>query len=544
MIRPRAPANAAGPGSGARDRWVRITGAPLWLRGGLALGLGALAALALPPWHWLPVLVPAFCGLSLLVCTVARGRGAAFLGWCFGFGHFLAGLYWVANAFAVAGIAESLAPVAVVALAAAAAVFPAMATALWWRMRGFGWAAPLTFAASWTLFEWLRSWLILGGFPWNLIGYAWVTSDAISQSAAWFGIFGLSFITVWTATAPLAMRPKGPHPAGWLRRLAPLLLAGVVLGSLWGGGALRLAQAPADRQAGVGLRVVQANIAQHHKWQDDLRESHLARHIALSLEPETRPISHIIWPETAVPFLLDRRPAVRQRVAQVARDTGAVVITGLLRATPADQPFRLWNSLQAIAADGEILATYDKAHLVPFGEFMPLRGLAARLGLGKLTAGDTDFSAGPGRRTVTIPGLPPVSPLICYEVVFPGGVASRSPRPRWLLNITNDAWYGMSAGPYQHFAQAKLRAVEEGLPLVRAANTGISAVVDAYGREVGRLALGETGVLDVGLPEALSATTLYVRFGDWPVVLLLAAVIAWGLAIDTRHARNRGGSSV
>ena len=289
---------------------------------------------------------------------------------------------------------------------------------------------------------------------------------------------------------------------------------------VWGGGSLRLAAAPAlgaDVVDGVVLRLVQPSIDQASKWKTGLRRAHVARQMRLSAAPGARPVSHVIWAETAVPYLLAREPELRARIAGIIPE-GGLLLTGAPRAEAGGAEPRLWNSLHALDTEGEIVGTYDKAHLVPFGEYTPLRSL---LGLAKLTAGSTDFSPGPGRVTLQLPGLPAFSPLICYEAVFPGRVVASGARPQWILNITNDAWFGTSSGPYQHFASARTRAVEEGLPLVRVANNGISAVVDAYGRIVGRLGLNETGSLDAALPRPTKSILLYAKLGDWMALMVV-----------------------
>lgn len=505
-------------------RFESLTG---WRRIATAAGLGALACLALPPFHAVPVLVPAFTGLVLLTGAAKSWRGAAVAGWWFGFGFFISGLYWMAHAFVVAGTAEWAAPFAVVGAAAACAVFVAAACAVTRLAAARPGPRVVAFAVAWTALEWLRSFAVLGGFPWNLIGYAWAGSVAVSQAAAAAGIFGLSFVTVLTMASPAVVVAGDRRvPARGARAWWPVAVSAVVIAGLWGAGAARLADAPRADVPGVRLALVQANIAQHHKWREDLRAAHFARHLEMSAalaDGDGPPVTHVIWPETAAPFViaLDR---TRRRAVGAVAPPGGLVITGAIRSTPrGEDPLRIWNSLHAIDGNGDLAATYDKARLVPFGEYMPLRGL---LPFDKLTDGGTDYSRGPGRVTWHLSGLPPVSPLICYEAVFPGRVIDRDDPPAWLLNVTNDGWYGLTTGPYQHLAQSRLRAVEDGLPLVRAANTGISAVFDGHGRVVASLGLAETGALTAPLPQALSSPTLYRRLGDWP--LLVAGLLMVG----------------
>jgi apolipoprotein N-acyltransferase len=509
--------------------------AALGLRGGwrriiAAFGIGAVAVAALPPVHAVFVLPVSFTGLLWLVET-ARNRRAAFAaGWWFGFGYFAAGLYWVAYAFMVeAERYAALAPLAVLGLSVYLALFPAFAALAVHRWGGAPWARPLVLAAAWVAGEWLRG-ILFTGFPWNLVGSVWIAFDAMIQPAAWIGVYGLSLLTVFVAASPAVMA-HGSGVRAWGAGLAALAL----LAGWWGAGAGRLAAAADETVPGVKLRIVQGSIPQHLKWRPDLREAHLASYLALS-GYRGGGATHVIWPETAVPFVLAVDERRRAAVATAAPE-GGYVITGAVRTTPPGvEPYEAWNSLHAIAPDGTVVATYDKFHLVPFGEYIPLRGV---LPFRKLTEGRGDFSAGPGPRTLAVDGLPPFSPLVCYEVIFPGNVtAPGATRPEWMLNVTNDAWFGVSSGPYQHLAAARLRAVEEGLPLVRAANTGISAVIDAHGRVRHRLGLEIRGTIDAPLPAPLSAPTVFSRYGG-PLLaaLLLGAFVAGPLS---RRVASRG----
>lgn len=514
-------------------RMVALKG---WRRWCCAALLGALAATAFPPLYILPFAVVAFTGLVWLIDGAGGGpkpaRAVFAAGWWFGFGHFVAGLYWISNALMVdAAKFGWLVPFAVTGLSAYFALYPAVA-ALATRLSGAkGLSRIVVLAVAWTACEWLRG-VVLTGFPWNLMGTVWAWSDAMIQITAVTGVFGLSLLTVLAAAVPASFADATPA-VPWYRRLRAVIAVTALVGLVWLGGAARLASAPhIDAGGGQGmvpdvrLRVVQANVDQRHKWRAGQRGINFRKQLRMSVGSDAATpggVTHVIWPETASTYVLANDIAARAALARIVPPKG-VVITGAPRTTPKGvKPFRVWNSIHAIDGAGNVLASYDKFHLVPFGEFVPLRGL---LPLAKLTAGTVDFSAGSGPRTLKLPGLPPVSPLICYEVIFPGNVLDRNDRPGWLLNLTNDAWFGISTGPYQHFAAARFRAAEQGLPLVRAANTGISAVVDPYGRVIARLGLGVEGVLDSPLPRALPALTLYGRFGDWVLLcLLLAALI-------------------
>ncbi|HER26075.1 MAG TPA: apolipoprotein N-acyltransferase [Rhodospirillales bacterium] len=321
----------------------------------------------------------------------------------------------------------------------------------------------------------------------------------------------------------------------WGGHIGPTVLAGVLLAGLWGIGLARLGAAPALGQntvPGVVLRLVQPNIAQQDKWKPGLRVGNLKDQIAMSMAPAPGPSpTHVIWSETAATYYLSADYPVRRAIAQ-AVPKGGLILTGAPRITTAgEKPLKIWNSLYALDDRGDIVGTYDKSHLVPFGEYMPLRNIT---GLDKIVGKGTDFSPGPGVRTLRLPGLPPVSPLICYEVIFPGNVVDPEDRPEWMLNITNDAWYGTSTGPYQHFDAARFRAVEQGLPLVRVANTGISGVIDSYGRVVKQLNLGQKGSLDSALPKALTAT-VFSRYGNVLALLLMVATGVLGMVMGRRR---------
>lgn len=493
-----------------------------WRAGATAVGLGMLAAGALPPLYLLPLLWIAFPGLLWLL-DGARTWWRAFLtGWAFGLGYFAAGLYWVGYSFLVdAERFGALMPFAVGALAGGMALYCGLALVAVWLSRTRGLARVFALAAAWLASEWLRAWLFTG-FPWNLIGTVWAFSDATLQFASLAGVWGLSLLTVVAAATPSCLAGAETPRRRWGSTLALALL---VPGFLWGFGAVRLAEAPqgaAGNVPGIVLRLVQPNIPQQLKWQSGLRARHVAEQMALSGEADASAATHVVWPEAAIPFLLPDSKEVLDAVAAIV-PSGGLLLAGAPRRAEENGEVRLWNSMFAIDGEGHVAAAYDKRHLVPFGEYVPFRSL---LPLAKLAQGGADFSAGSGARTLQLPGLPDVSVLICYEVIFPGRVVDPGSDAKWLLNLTNDGWFGTSSGPYQHFAAARLRAVEEGLPLVRAANTGISAVVDAYGRVVSRLGLNRRGTIDAPLPKALESRPLFSRLGDWSVLILLIATFS------------------
>jgi apolipoprotein N-acyltransferase len=496
----------------------------------MAFALGAITALALPPVHLVPVLLITLPGLFIMASEAPSAKRAALVGLAWGWGFHVAGLHWLTNAI----LTEVdrfwwLVPIAVPALAlplGAFTVLPALAV----RLAAPGWPRLLTFAAAWVAAEMLRG-ILFTGFPWNLIGTVWAFGALPIQAAAWIGLHGLGLVTVLMAVAPLAGR------RGWAGTAAGLLLLGAV-------GVLRLWPAEPEPHQ-VALVLVQGNVAQETKWREDTRWPIFRRYIDLTADgiriaEEEAPGHRIlaIWPETASPFLL-ANDAEARRAATQPLPPGALLLAGTVRAafSAEGRLTQVWNSMVALDAQGSVLDAVDKTHLVPFGEYMPLRGLLPV----RLTHTALDFTAGPGLRAVSLPGLPSFAGLICYEVIFPGAVTPAE-RPGFLVNITNDAWFGVSAGPWQHLAAARLRAVEEGLPLARAAQTGISAVFDARGRTVARMGLAETGVVLAPLPRA-GAPTPIARSGlAIPLALLAALSLAAGVG-TARAKKAAGGES-
>ncbi|MES2710152.1 MAG: apolipoprotein N-acyltransferase [Pseudomonadota bacterium] len=498
---------------------------------GMAFGLGLLAALALPPVHAVPVLLVSIPGLLILIGRSASWRGAALIGLFWGWGQGIGGLYWIT--YAILTEVERywwLVPIAVPALALPFGAFIAIPAAAA-RLAPQGAPRLFVLAGGWVLAELLRGVIPFGGFPWNLMGSVWAFAALPVQCAAFVGVHGLSLATVLLAGLPLLGRR-------WVAG------GGAALAGIAALGALRLApaeQPPQDLQ----LLLVQGNVAQEVKWREDQRVPIFRRYLELTVAglqtleasaPGARVA--VIWPEAASPFRLAEDEQARAVAAQ-ALHARAVLLAGAVTVewNADDTPRHLYNSLVAVTADGAVAGRFDKVHLVPFGEYMPMRGLIPV----RLVQGAVDFSRGPGLVAMAPAGLPPFSALICYEVIYPGAVLGPE-RPAWILNVTNDAWFGYSAGPYQHLAAARLRAVEEGLPVARAAQTGVSAVYDARGREVVKLGLGAMGSVSTSLPAA-GAPTLFARLGvAIPGALAFLAMMA-GSFLGLRH-RQRGLSAI
>jgi apolipoprotein N-acyltransferase len=505
-----------------------------WRRALIAFTAGAASALGLAPVDAWPVLFVTFPVLIWLIDGAAAGRlggipSAAIVGWWFGFGYFLAGLYWIGHAFLVdAETFGWLLRVAVVALPAGLACYTALglalARALWVR----GPVRILSLAVALSAAEWLRGHL-LSGFPWNAFGYTLTGPLALAQSASLIGIWGMTLLAVAVFAAPATLADDRSDTARpWL----PLVIGLLLLVGLAGYGTMRLANTPTQFVDGVRLRIMQPNVQQDEKFNPSAKQRVMDHYLDLSDRssgPQStgiRDVTHLIWPESAFPFLLTREPDALAQIAALLPE-GTVLITGAVRAPelPATSHSRAYNSIYVIDHDGSILSIYDKVHLVPFGEYLPMQEFLERLGLMQLTKMPGGFIAGDRRRAMDVPRAPRMLPLICYEIIFPGEAVPAGERPGWLINLTNDGWFGPSSGPYQHLQQARVRAIEQGLPLVRAANTGISAVIDPLGRVVGSLSLGTEGVLDASLPRPIDAT-VYLRTGDGIAIAIMLAAVA------------------
>jgi apolipoprotein N-acyltransferase len=518
-----------------------------WRRAMLAFGAGALGALAMPPFGLFPVLAISFPILVWLLdgASAAGGRArtlvaAGMTGWWFGFGYHLAGLWWIGSAFLVeADRFAWLLPAAVTMLPAGLALFTALGAVvarLFWRP---GPGRILSLALGLTIAEYLRG-TVLTGFPWNVYGLALTQQLWLAQAAALVGVHGLTLVAVLIFASP-AVLGDDARDGRWRLALPIGATLGLICLALYGG--WRVATTPVGRVDGVRLRIVQPDIPQDDRFRPEARDWILDRYAQLSdkaASPERagiRDVTHLIWPESAFPFFLIQDRDALTRIADLVPE-GTTLITGAVR---IDNPLpgkswpRVFNSAYVIDHRGAITDTYDKVHLVPFGEYLPFHEQLEAIGLEAITRIQGGFSAGDRRRTLDLPGAPPVGILICYEIIFPGEATAADRRPGWLLNVTNDAWFGFTPGPYQHMHQTTVRAIEEGLPVVRAANNGISAVIDPLGRVVSSLPLGARDALDAELPTALPPTP-FSRAGHVP---LAVACIGLFLVVARRGRKKR-----
>lgn len=515
-----------------------------WRVIGLSLLAGFAPALAHPPFGFWPGLV----GFGLLMGLLDRAeaarplRSAFWRGWLAGTAYFLISTWWVGEAFLVDFEAHGWqAPFAIGFLAGGLGLlWGAAGVAYRWMASGSGWRRVLVFAAVFAVFEWLRG-HILSGFPWDLPGEAWRAGGWISQSASVIGAYGLSLVTLaMAATAGLWWGNEARQP----RLIATSVAVGALV-LLGGFGAARLAQ-PLPPPAPLRIRIVQANIDQAAKWTPASFRTIFESYTSLTAQapkPGEPPPRVVIWPESAIPAdsadYLAEGTWTRAELMSALKP-GQILLMGAVRTEGAGPDARYFNSVLALRRDAAGLTRldfYDKHHLVPFGEYMPADKLMGAIGFKALVHVGEGFTSGPPPKPMSVPGLPPVQPLICYESLFPSFIADDRPRPDWIANVSNDAWFGKTSGPWQHLNLASYRAIEEGLPMIRATPTGVSAVVDAYGRPLARLSQGDKGVIDAELPSP-AASPFYRVLRDWPFFMVAFTILATNAAILMRYKKG------
>lgn len=534
-------AEISGAPASAQSLPQRIVLARGWARHAIAFGAGATGALALAPFDFTPAM---FVPLTVAVWLIDGAAGktdsrrlalapilsAAGAGWWLGFGYFVAGLWWMGAAMLVEADQFAWAlPLAVFGLPAVLALFTAAGFAAARLLWSPGGARVFALAAGLGGAEWLRGHLFTG-FPWNDFGMALAGAGPLAQTASLVGLYGLDVIAVVIFAAPATLSDRAP--AGVCRISGTMATAAALALLMFAFGAYRLGGNETEYVNGVALRLMQPNLPQDAKFRPENGPNILRHYLALSQRPTSeRPsglaeVTHLVWPESAFPYIISKRPEALTAIAGALKD--AVLLTGAARAEGdgGGRRGRIFNSIEALKGE-TIVAFYDKMHLVPFGEYLPLEEALRPLGVHHLVPGIWDRGAGP--RLLAAPGLPPVAPLICYEAIFSGEAVQRdaAERPQLFLNVTNDGWFGHTTGPYQHLAQARLRAIEEGLPMIRVANTGVSAIIDAYGRILQSLPLGQEGLIDGRLPSA-AAPTVFATSGAlaFPILLALATALA------------------
>lgn len=510
----------------------------------IALLSGILTAFGFAPFSLWPLTLLGFAILILLLSRAERLRWAAGIGWCFGLGQFVLGLDWIAKAFTYqANMPAWLGWVAVLLLSLYLAVYPAVATAAAWmatrRTQGGAVSLTLFLAACWTISEYLRGTLFTG-FAWNPAAVVLIDLP-MAKAARWTGTYGLSGLMIASIGFMLILATR---PADALKRRTILSLRNLpaaiglaALVGLYATPALLRAFGPHPTPpfpTGPLVHIVQPDIGQDERWTPGTLDRHLARMQALSGAAGARP-RLVLWPESGIEDDIAEFPEAAAKLASILGPKDVLLGGGEypVRDTKGEL-IAARNSVFAVASQGRILSRYDKAHLVPYGEYLPMRPILSRIGVSRLVPGSLDFWPGPGPRTLDIPGFGPVGVQLCYEIVFSGRVVDEAHRPLFLFNPSNDAWFGAS-GPPQHLAQARLRAIEEGLPIARATPTGISAIIDADGRLLKSLPLGAMGMMELPMPAPLPPT-LFARLGN--AMVLVIAVLLAGLAFATRRYKE------
>ncbi len=502
--------------------WFTIWAADLRSRQGwrsyrASLLYGALAALSFPPFNAFFALWFCFPAVIFLLQGATSWRAAFATGWFFSFGMLTISLYWIAGSLFV-DIKQFwwLVPFAVAGLPALLALYYAVATLVGWYWGLKRYDGVLFLALSWFLADYARGHLFTG-FPWDLVGHAWADILPVLQITSVIGIYGLSLVTLLLIVLPATLvAPVRTRYSTQIFIISLLFLAG-----LFGWGHWRLTNASDAVVADVRLRLVQSDLQQSHKWRSEERERNFQQLLNVTFAPAKKPITHIIWPETATALYLTEDKQHRKIIA-ARMPKGAGLLTGVVRrGVRPDGSLVYFNSLIALNDRGNVVAGYDKVHLVPFGEYIPFRSFIPIPAIATL---GTDFTAGEGLYTMRVPGLPPFSPLVCYEVIFPDKVIEVGDTPQFMVNVTNDGWYEHTTGPYQHFAIARVRTIEEGMPLVRVANKGVVAVIDAYGRSKAQFGWGWAGFVDSDLPQPVAGLTFYSHHRNMILWILLGAV--------------------
>jgi apolipoprotein N-acyltransferase len=522
-----------------------------WRRFLLLLVAGAIAGLSVPPFFILPAL---FVAMPIWVWALdgaerlkgwRRLFGPAFsIGFAFGLGYFLVAFHWLGAAFFVdGGWVLAAMPPAILFLAALIALFWGLASALAHLFWSHGWVRILTLSAWLAGAEFVRG-HILTGFPFDLLGYSLTGTDEMMQLTSVIGVYGLTFLAPLLAMTPALVWPADGRALS--RRLAPLFLALLVIAAQLGYGWNRLAGTQTTERQDMALRLVQPLVLEHADFGNVDPVALIDRLLMLSdmrMNPNDQglaDVTHLVWPESSLPFFLETYPEALARIARLLPEQ-TTLIAGVPRrpyelgeAAAAEPPY---NSVVAIDTQGEVVASYDKAHLVPFGEYLPFAGFFAQLGIKQFVPGADGWSQGDVRRRLLgLPSAPAPLVLVCYEIIFSGDLGEVA-GAQFLLNVTNDAWFDGSIGPAQHAHHARLRAVEEGMSLVRAANTGLTFATDPLGRITAELAPGEMAALDVRPHQRLDAT-VFQSLRHWPFLIAVVAGILAGF-VASRRGRRR-----
>lgn len=496
----------------------------------LSLIAGCFCSLAFAPFHFFVAAMVSLSAFYLLLDECKTKKETFWMGFSYGFGYFLSGIYWIAISLLVDATSFAwLIPFALTLIPAALAAYVALFSLSYKFVinRFFlfkTYQKILVFTICWLFFEILRS-LLFTGFPWNLLGYIWMMDVSFAQLAKVFGIYGLSVFAILICLFPtLFLKIKGlKSPSEVVRGdkiLAVILLILFVLNFIWG--YVYINQTKATYDNSIKLRLVQGNIKQEMKWDSEQKYKNFLKHINLSISKPLDNISAVIWSETAIPYAIDNSSELKRMLRRATPPQG-VLISGALRLevnNNSSQITNAWNSVFAFDKKG-VIDSYDKHHLVPFGEYVPLQKYLPFVQ--KITQGSVGFSKGDGPKTIVTKDFS-FSPLICYEVIFSDKTLDKKSRPDLLANLTNDAWFGKSSGPYQHFDMSKMRAIEYGIPMARVANSGITALIDPFGRVIKKIDLNQSGIIDVNLIKKLPPT-IYEKYSYLPLALIVMLML-------------------
>ena len=494
-----------------------------------AFALGSLAVQALPPFYRWYLLFVCLSGLLCLINSAPNKKQAFAVGYWFGFGFFAFGLSWVNQALLIAPAQTGwLIPITFLASGGFFGLFIAIPAWLSWYFRPLI-ARYLALAAWVVIFEWIRSWF-LTGFPWNLWGSCLAFNPVFIQSASIWGTYGLSLLIWLTATAPAFALVHHTKKAKLISLTVIILLPLL----LWGYGTWRLNKYSDKTEGNTKLRLVQPSIPQSIKWSPDLKSKHLQTYIDLSRSQPLDDIDMVIWGETASPYALDRDEPAKTDTLKAINNNG-YLITGQIRYE--DNYYNGWNAYNSsliISSSGIIEDFYDKSHLVPFGEYVPMREYLPQA-VQPIANIIGTMNAGQGPKIINLDHIPPFGIQICYEIIFPHRIINPQHKPEWVLNLTNDGWYGLSSGPYQHLVTTQLRAVEEGITIVRSANSGISAIINRTGEILASLALNKSDILDISLPQQTSTPTPYNKLGNTFILSLCLLCLLISAGLSRKH---------
>ena len=480
-----------------------------------AFVLGGISALAFPPTYMFVLYILSFMMALRLLDDMRGYKKVCLFGYWFGFSHFVVGLYWIANALLVDFVSYGwLYPITLLCIGVFFGLFVIPSFAVFHLLKNQNnWIKIIAFSYVWVLSEWVRSFLFTG-FPWNLLGTIFAANEVFIQTASIWGTYGLSFIALIIAGCFYLITKR--------EKICAICVLVFIFSFLTGFGLWRTSGYE-DVKSDTRIRLVQPSIAQSMKWDPDELENNFFEYVELSRKDGLEGVDFVVWGETALPFDIKYRYEYQEYLKQAVPDNG-YLLTGVVRFEEFYGRYKQYNSMYVVNKNAEVEDVYDKNHLVPFGEYIPLRKYLPDW-IKPVTNSVADFATSEKLKNIKLKNQPAFGALICYEIIFPDNVINRKSKPQWLAVLTNDGWYGKSSGPYQHLVAARMRAVEEGISVVRSANSGISAVISPYGKVLKQIDLHEKGYVDVDLPEKSEVDTIYSHIGGKSVIFILSLMM-------------------